>query len=236
MKILTRMVSCMLAPAVIAGCASTKVTSRETLVRQQLPRPGHILVYDFVAKPDEVPANSGLAGQYSEHPTPQTAEQVAAGRKLGAEIAAELVALIRDMGLPAEVASAGTKPQINDILLQGYLLSIHKGSAAERLTIGFGTGASELKTAVEGYQMTDLGLRKLGSGTVESGGSKGPGAAVGVAGLVATGNPAGLIVSTGMKVYGEASGKSTVEGRAQATAKEIADQLKPRFQQEGWIQ
>ena len=38
-----------------------------------------------------------------------------------------------------------------------------------------------------------------------------------------------------MHVYGEESGSSKVEGRAKATAKEIADQLKHRFQQQGWI-
>jgi len=52
---------------------------------------------------------------------------------------------------------------------------------------------------------------------------------------IATHNPVGLIVSSGMKLYGEESGKSTVEGRAQQTAKEIADQLKIRFQEQGWI-
>ena len=36
-------------------------------------------------------------------------------------------------------------------------------------------------------------------------------------------------------MYGEASGNSEVTGRAKATAKEIADVLKKRFQQEGWI-
>ena len=58
---------------------------------------------------------------------------------------------------------------------------------------------------------------------------------MGVAGLIATGNPAGLIVSTGMKVYGEASGSSKVEGRAKQTAEEIAAQLKTRFAEQGWI-
>jgi len=52
---------------------------------------------------------------------------------------------------------------------------------------------------------------------------------------LASGNPVGLIVSSGVKVYGEASGRSTVEGRAQQTAKEIAAQLKTRFAEEGWI-
>ncbi|TME71006.1 MAG: DUF4410 domain-containing protein [Chloroflexi bacterium] len=201
----------------------------------QLPRPGHIWVYDFAATAADVPAYSTLAGQASEGATPQIAEQIATGRQLGAEIGSQLVEQIRSMGLPAARAVAGTTPQVNDIVIRGYLISVNEGSAAERLAIGFGSGASELRTAVEGYQMTAQGLRKLGSGTVDSGGGKTPGAALGVVGLVATGNPAGLIVSTGMKVYGEASGSSKVEGRAKQTAKEIADVLKQRFEQEGWI-
>ena len=58
---------------------------------------------------------------------------------------------------------------------------------------------------------------------------------MGVAAFLATANPAGLIVSGAGKVYGEASGKSTIEGRAKATAKEIADLLKQRFKEQGWI-
>jgi hypothetical protein len=54
--------------------------------------------------------------------------------------------------------------------------------------------------------------------------------------LLATHNPAGLIISTGMKVYGEKSGMSKIEGRADHTAKEIADILKKRFQEQGWIE
>jgi Domain of unknown function (DUF4410) len=219
---------------VAAGCATTNVSNRQQLVTGQLPRPNHIWVYDFAATAADVPANATIAGQYSA--TPQTAQQVAVGRQLGAQIAAELVQQIQSMGLPAAQGGAGTMPQINDIIIQGYLLSVNQGNEAERLAIGFGAGASELRTAVEGYQMTAQGPRKLGSGTVDSGGSKGPGAAVGVAGLIATGNPAGLIISTGMKVYGEESGSSKVEGRAKQTAKEIADVLKQRFQQQGWIQ
>lgn len=139
------------------------------------------------------------------------------------------------MGLPGAVEVPGTKREINDIVIEGHLLSVKEGSAAKRVVIGFGAGGSELRALVEGYQVTSNGLRKLGSGTTDSGGSKGPGAALGVATFLATANPAGLILSTGMKVYGEASGKSTVSGRAQATAKEISTVLKKRFQEQGWI-
>jgi len=232
---LATIVSCLFALVVAAGCASTKVSNREQLVTGQLPRPGNILVYDFAATPADVPAGSALAAQSAGSAMPQTPEQIADGRKLGAQIAAQLVGDIRSMGMPAEQAVAGTRPQINDLVIRGYLLSVQEGSAAKRVAIGFGSGASELTTAVEGFQMTAQGLRKIGSGTVDAGGSRSPGAAMGVATLIATGNPAGLIISSGMKAYGEASGSSKVEGRAKATAEEIADVLKKRFQQQGWI-
>ena len=234
MRFGSRIALCLLALFVVAGCASTTVSDRQVLVNERLPRPGHILVYDFVATPGDMPADSELAGAPSEG-TPQTAEQIATGRQLGAQIAGELVKNIRDMGLPAERVSGRPTLQINDCVIRGYLLSVQEGSAAKRIAIGFGSGASELKTLVEGYQMTARGLRKLGSGTVDSGGSKGPGAAVPLAVAIASGNPLGLIVSTGLKVYGEQSGSSKVEGRAEQTAKEISDALRTRFQQQGWI-
>lgn len=228
-------VSCLFALVVATGCASTKVTNREQLVTEQLPRPGNVLVYDFAATAADVPADSVLAAPSARSATPQTSQQIADGRQLGAQIAEQLVEDIRRMGMKAEHAGAGTRPQINDLVIRGYLLSIQEGSAAKRVTIGFGSGASELRTAVEGFQMTAQGLRKVGSGTVEAGGGKSPGAAMGVASLIATGNPAGLIISSGMKTYGEASGSSKVEGRAKATAEEIAEVLKQGFQQQGWI-
>jgi hypothetical protein len=200
-----------------------------------LPRPGNILIYDFAVVPAEVPANSAVAGQVDDSGTPQTDEQVAQGRKLCAQIVAQLVGAIHDMGMPAQQVPAGTRPQINDLLIRGFLVSIKEGDKAKRLVIGFGSGGSELRTVVEGYQMTPQGLRKLGAATVESGSRKTPGTAVGAATFIATANPAGLIVSSGIKVYGEASGNSTLEGRAKATAKEIADRLKLRFQEQGWI-
>jgi len=232
MKSRDHIVLCLLVLVAVAGCASTKVTERQQLETGQIARPNNIWVYDFVATPADAPTDSNVAAVQG---TPQTPEEIDIGRQLGAQIAKELVADIQGMGLPAQEAGAGTSPQVGDIVIRGYLLSIQQGSEAKRLAIGFGTGASELKTAVEGFQMTSQGLRKLGSGTVEAGGSKTPGAALGVVGLVASGNPAGLIVSSGMKIYGEESGSAKVEGRAKQTAQEIADQLKIRFQQQGWI-
>ena len=218
------------------GCATTEVSNRDEASIGSIPRPATIWVSDFAATPADVPANSALAGQGSTPGgKPQTAEHITTGRKLGAEIEKELVAGINAMGMQAAHAVQGTAPQINDLVIQGYLISFDEGDESKRVGIGFGDGSSDLKVAVEGFQMTDKGLRKLGSGTTDAEGNKTPGAGLGVVTLLATHNPVGLIVSTGMKVYGEESGSSKVEGRAKQTAKEIADVLKKRFQEQGWI-
>lgn len=221
--------------ALLAGCASTTISNRQQLVTGPIPRPAHIWVHDFTATAADLPADSALAGQPDVDTTPQTAEQIEAGRQLGAQIAAQLVEQIRAMGLPAEQTATEPPLQVNDLLIRGYLISVQEGDATKRVVIGFGQGASELKTAVEGFQMTANGLRKIGSGNLDAGGNKSPGAALGVIGLIATANPAGLIISGGMHVYAEKSGSSTVEGRAKQTAKEIAEVLKKRFQGQGWI-
>jgi hypothetical protein len=220
---------------VVAGCASTKVTSRQQLVTGQLQRPGRILVYDFAATPNELPPGSVLAVQYSGGAAPQSGEQIATGRKMGALVAQELVKQILEMGMMAERGTPGATPDVNDIVIRGCIISYEEGSAAKRVTIGFGSGSSQMSVAAEGLQMTPQGLRTLGYGAAESGGSKGPGSAVGAATFIATANPAGLIISSGTKIYGEMSGSSKIEGRARKSAEEIADVLKKRFKEQGWI-
>src|SRR5260221_2181525 len=127
------LVLCLFALIAIAGCASTKVSDRQQLVSGQIARPNNIWVYDFVATPADVPSDSDVSAQG----TAQTAEQIDMGRQLGAQIAKELVADIQGMGLSAQEGTPGSSPQIGDILIRGYLVSIVQGSAAERLVIGF---------------------------------------------------------------------------------------------------
>jgi len=220
----------------ISVCAGTKVTERHEIVFSEVPKPAHIWVHDFAATSADVPPESALAGQPSDNDTQQTSEQIAAGRMLGAEIASELVEQIRKMGLPAARPTADEKPQINDLVIEGSLISMGSGSKKKRFLVGFGSGESELKVAVEGFQMTAEGLRKLGYGSTESTGPKTPGEALGVVSLIATHNPLGLIVSTGIKAHEHKTGSDTLEGRGKDTAKEIAEVLKKRFQEQGWIE
>jgi hypothetical protein len=239
MKSGSRIVLCLLALFVAAGCASTNVTQETPMSSPGLPRPNQIWVYNFVANSADMPTDSSIGGEVGAPSTPPTAEQIQQGRQLGAQIAQNLVADINAMGLSAVQAGPGSTPQVGDGVIRGYLVSVQgggTGSMVQRFVIGFGAGTSEMDTVVEGYAVTPQGWRKLGSGTLTSSGNKAPGMIVPAAVAIATANPIGLIVVGGTKIYGEASGRNGLEGRAKATADQIASQLRIRFQDRGWIQ
>jgi hypothetical protein len=224
----------LLALVVVAGCASTEVAERQRYEGAKLARPDRIIVHDFTANPADVPPESAFAARMAGAPAP-TAQQLEVGRKLGAEVAKELVADLRAMGLPAVPAAGQPAPRVDDIVLRGYFVSVDEGSAAERVVVGFGAGAAELKTAVEAYQMTTQGLRPLGRGEVRSGGGELPGMVVPLAVVAATANPIGLVVGGAVKATGEATGSDTIQGAAKRTADEIAAQLRTAAEEQGWI-
>ena len=217
----------------LAGCAKTTVSDRQSYEGPRLARPDRIIVYDFAASASDLPAGYTVA--VDAPPASQTADDVSLGRKLGAEVAKEVVSQLQAAGLPAVQAAGQAPPRVGDVTIVGYFVSVDPGSVTKRVALGFGSGAASLQTVVEGYAMTNQGLRRLGSGEIQSEGPKAPGEALPLAMAVASGNPIGLIVSSAVKVGGEVSGMSTVEGSAKRTAKEIADQLKAAAQRQGWI-
>jgi hypothetical protein len=221
----------------LAACATTNLVGRETALEpdERLARPHHIIVYDFASTPEEVAADSEAAEAAAAPTEPPSEEQLEAGRKLGAEVAKDLVEEIQDMGLPAVRAVDLPQSDLGDIVLRGTFLSVDEGSAVKRIVVGFGSGSTELKTLVEGYVMTDRGLRRLGSGTIDSGGNKLPGVVLPLAVFVATANPIGLAVGGAMKATGELTGASGIEGAGRRTAERIAQELKIRFEEQGWI-
>jgi hypothetical protein len=225
-----------LALIAIVGCASTKVTDREKYEGKRLARPDRILVYDFAATGADLPAWSAPRDRYAGPGEPRTAEEIATGRKLGAQVAADLVADIREMGLPAVRAAGEPALKLGDYALVGYFESVDEGSATKRVVIGFGSGTAEMTTQVESYRMTDSGMRKLGSAGIDSsGGGKTPGVVVPIIVTIATANPIARAVGGAGKAGGELSGSSTIEGTARRTADAIADELHKAFEKQGWI-
>ncbi|MFL6353950.1 MAG: DUF4410 domain-containing protein [Bryobacteraceae bacterium] len=133
----------------LTGCASTKVNEQTAMTAPGLARPNQIWVYDFVAAPSDMPADSSLAGQVGAPTTPPTPEEIETGRKYGAMITKELVKDIQDMGMPAIEAGPESSPQIGDGVIRGYIVSTEGGGAGgmvKRMVIGFGAGTTEMDT------------------------------------------------------------------------------------------
>jgi hypothetical protein len=138
----------LLAVASVSGCASTQVTSQQSNIgNEKLARPDHIYVYDFAATPADLSPEDASTAQYSMPSTPQSADAIATGRKLGNLVAKNLVTKIQAMGLPAAEATAGTKPETGDIVIRGHFESVEEGSAGKRIVLGFGSGNAQLLRA-----------------------------------------------------------------------------------------
>jgi hypothetical protein len=237
MKAVTSIALCVLVLVVAASCASTKVIGRDSKIgTEKIARPDRIYVYPFAATPADIPSWSAAAKRYAQPSELPTPEELEVGRKVGGLVAKELVTEIAKMGLLAEEGNPQSQPRPNDLMLIGYFEAVEEGSTVKRLALGFGSGATELTTSLEGYQMTKNGPRQLGSEKLDSSGAKTPGLFVPLAVLAATSNPIGLIVMGGAKVAMEVTGKSKIEGAAQRTAEAIAEQLRVRFKEQGWVQ
>lgn len=220
----------------MTSCAAAKVTSRESDIgNEKIARPDRIYVYDFVATPADLSPQDVTTAQYAAPANPQSDKEIELGRKLGNLVATKLAAKINAMGLAAETADASTKPGVGDLVIRGHFESIEEGSAGKRIVLGFGSGNADLKTAVAIYEVTAQGLRKLASGSIDSGGGKTPGVLLPLAVTVATANPIGLVVGGAVKATGEISGRDTIEGSAERTAGQIATELQAGFQRQGWI-
>jgi hypothetical protein len=221
------------------ACTSTAVTQRQSNLRpgEKLLRPAHIIVHDFSATPQDVPPDSSIAANVSAQPPPSEKE-LEVGRELGESVAKHLVEAIDEMGLPAVRAAVTPAPVAGDIVLRGYFVTIDEGSAVGRVVVGFGAGSTDLTTMVEAFQMTHGGrLRRLGSGEVtDAGAGKTPGLFVPIAVTLATANPIGLVVGGAVKATGQLTGRDTLEGSGKRTAELIAEELKVKFQEQGWIE
>jgi len=223
----------MLALLLVGGCAKTTVMQQQSYEGPRLAKPARILVYDFAAHASDLPA--GHATVVAAPPVDQSSDDLSLGRELEALVAKNLVGELQKMGRPAVRANGQPPPQLNDIAIVGYFVSVDSGSVAKRFALGFGSGTPALATVVEVYVMSDQGLRRLSSEELNSTGPKGPGEALPLAVAVASHNPIGLIVSSAAKVEGEVSGRTTIDGSAERTAKEIAEELKVGAQHQGWI-
>ncbi len=213
----------------IGGCArvSTQYVQQTT---DRLARPALILVHDYQVSPDEVQLDSALSSRVRRavKGTPKTEDQLKVEREVSRTLTTTLVDEIRKLGIPAEPARMASP-------VAGPTLSIEEGNKAKRLVIGLGSGASEVQTLTQVYEVTSGDGHRLiedFSTTTKSSRKPGFGPMAGfgaAAGLTAAHAAAagGVGVATALS--------QTVEADTKHGAKQIAKELAKLFVEQGWI-
>lgn len=223
--------ACLLATLVVVACARTDVRTQQIrLENQTIARPERVFVHDFASAFHDAPARSAIFALAQQRtPAPAPAE-IALHRRLGALIAKHLVTELRERGIPAMRARTGPRPRTGDAVIRGEFVVVDKGNRFQRVLIGFGAGAVELRTLAETYLMVSDVLVPMRSAEVEAEGSMMPGLVV----SLFTGSLASIAFSGASSVVSE-RGPESIEGASRRTAAQIAQLILADYVQRGWM-
>lgn len=223
----------------LSGCAQTVVHPKyEQQTAGPVRRPGQVLVYDFSVTAADVSENQGffMAVRNSLSDTTENERVLAIGEEVRTRMAEELVAGIRDLGLPAQRAPRGAPIPPDAIAVAGLFLNVDEGNRLQRTVLGLGAGQSRVDTEVEVYAPTQGGLTKLLEFTTHADSGSTPGALItGGAGAAASGGMTAGMAAANVGVSGVKGYRSQVEQMASRSADQAVAYLSQYFARQGWI-
>jgi hypothetical protein len=223
-----------LALAVMTACA--RVSTEDVMMRGPgLPKPERIIVHDYQVSASGVQLDSGIGSRLERlaKGTPEEQEQLKLEQSVGRIGTKTLVEEIRKLGLRAEPAGMESPVADPTLSIEGQILSINEGNKTRRLIIGFGAGASEVRTLTQVYETTGGEYRLVDDFYTTAKSSRKPGVGpMGGAGAAA-GRAASAAVAAGIGLASERS--QTVEADTQHAARAIAKDLAKFFVEQHWI-
>jgi hypothetical protein len=200
---------------------------------KNLPKPSHILVYDFAVSEREVTEYQGIMRQQPSVKDPAERERQLA-REVKDALAEEVTDGLRVLGFTVTRVSRGTPAMRNELIIDGQFLTVDEGNPLRRLVIGFGSGTSTVVSRAQVYQGSNT--RKVLEFSTRSDSGMMPGAAptLGAGAAVQGGVTAGMVVAnaavSGVKTY-----NSEVARMAAASGDQVVRYLSEFFAQQGWI-
>lgn len=217
------------------ACTETQVRSRRGRFNpENLPRPDPIVVYDFDTTPTEVILDPSIPAEIARGNTPLAEAWRRVALAVADVLAATLVDAILELGLPAERGYDAPFPKRGALIIDGQLVRIDEGDRTKRTTVGFGAGASELRTQLQVYQVTGGGRQLIAQFETVTEGTEQPfagDAAVVDAGT--DGTESADFNSTPREAAHALSG--AVAADAERTAMRAAEVLSELFARQGWI-
>jgi hypothetical protein len=197
-----------------------------------LPKPEMIVIRDFSLPVAAVTTDKSVAGQIHRdillrHGVDEDSSPEALSQRVQAAFAKTLASeLQKNAHIPTQKApTVGTAPSGPYFAIDGEFLAINEGDEAKRILVGFGRGASDIKTHVTISSVAQGHTTKVLEFDLSSQSGKKPGAiaSLGV-GSLAVGAVAG----------GVGDRKSTVEADASRMAKLVAKQLETFMANQKW--
>ena len=226
---LSVLAGCLAGALLVSGCAGAHISRQQTKIPgQEVARPGRVLVHDFAGSAAGLPPESPLV-QAAARGAPPGHEAAAQGRGLGAKVAKYLIDDLIRSGIHAVPAGPGSVPRTGDVVIHGAFVVVDEGDRFTRVMIGFGAGASRLKTVSGMFLAVGGKLVPLTSVEIESQGSKMPGMAVSLGFATAS----SLAMSGASSVYSEI-GPESLNGAAERTAHKIAVHVLGEYTRRGW--
>jgi len=210
--------------ALAFGCAAARVQNVQKAGATNLPQPGRVVVFDFDTGAADVVVGTSprrsvrnAVGLYVQEP--DTLAQAVAD-----SLASQLVDALKASGFNAVRAAKATPPQANDLVLQGQFVQIDQGSATQRFVIGFGVGATELRTQVQLFQVDADGWQPVKQFDTVAAGARFPGAAFFVGGGAIAGTAAtSAVITSGVGAVREV--RASIDADARRTSEQIASKL-----------
>lgn len=221
--------------ALVSGCARTQVEYRATETRK-LPSPATLVVHDFSISPDQVALdhNIGLRLQEAIGAKSDTAERLRIAQEISRIVSQQVVSNLRGKGFNAVMASASAVPDSPALDIEGQFFSVDQGNQRQRMIIGFGMGASEVRVLVQAYEITGQGRQLVDDFYVTTLSSRRPGLGpMGGGGAVAGNAVAGLALSSTSMLVGARA--QTVEADAKNLADRVSVELEAFFSRQGWV-
>jgi hypothetical protein len=217
------------------GCGRTSVESVDVKAGG-MPRPQLIVVHDFAVSADAVALDRAIGARALEavKGEPSVQAHIRIGEEVAKVLTENLVKEIGKLGIPTVAATGATPASGASLQIEGQFLTVDQGNRLRRAVIGFGAGASEVRTMIQVFETTGEGRRLVEDfyTTAKSSRKPGFGPMAGAGAAVST-VATSAAVSSGVGVATAHS--QTVDGDAKNTADEIVKVLKKFFAEQGWI-